>query len=343
MDGSYVFVIGAGASKEVNLPIGEELKTDICKLLNFTFEGYEHKTGDSVIVDSLRKLTQHEPNNKRLEQYVDNGRHICRALPQALSIDNFIDQHRGNADIELLGKLAITKAILLAESKSKLAYKKKLNSIIDFRELEGTWYTSFFKLITENCVIDDLKKRFKKITLVIFNYDRCIEHYLLHALRNFYDIDEKSAAEIVGYLNIFHPYGKVGDLPWKNTSNAIGFGELPDSAELMELSKQIRTFTESIDSAQDASIKRNIAEADKVVFLGFAFNRKNMELLTPTSIDRSQIFGKQYFASTLGISQSGVALLQQQIKALFGVHLEFRPHTAKCSEVLKEFWLNLSY
>ena len=42
-----VLVLGAGASKEVNLPIGTELKSEIARLLDIRFEfGSRQKSGD---------------------------------------------------------------------------------------------------------------------------------------------------------------------------------------------------------------------------------------------------------------------------------------------------------
>lgn len=39
-------------------------------------------------------------------------------MPQSISIDNFIDSHKGDKEIELCGKLAIVRAVLEAEAKS---------------------------------------------------------------------------------------------------------------------------------------------------------------------------------------------------------------------------------
>jgi hypothetical protein len=71
---------------------------------------------------------------------------------------------------------------------------KKLN----FTELQNTWFSSFLHKITEHCTAKDLSARLDSIALVIFNYDRCIEHYLYHALRNHYP--SISPAEVAAHL-----------------------------------------------------------------------------------------------------------------------------------------------
>ncbi len=43
-----VFVIGAGASKEANLPTGIELKDKISALLDIRFDWHDQKSGDEV-------------------------------------------------------------------------------------------------------------------------------------------------------------------------------------------------------------------------------------------------------------------------------------------------------
>ena len=112
-----VFVIGAGASKEANLPTGNELKSKIATLLGMVQKGGED------IVEALRISTLND-GSADIKPYLEAARHIKDALPLAISIDNFIDAHRNNNKIALCGKLAITLSILDAERRSLLNFKK---------------------------------------------------------------------------------------------------------------------------------------------------------------------------------------------------------------------------
>lgn len=54
------YIIGAGTSKEVNLPTGYELKIIIPKPLDVQFDWSEQKSGDIVIVNSLRESVKNQ-------------------------------------------------------------------------------------------------------------------------------------------------------------------------------------------------------------------------------------------------------------------------------------------
>ncbi len=160
-------------------------------------------------------------------------------MPQAISIDNFIDTHKDDKNIELSGKLAIVRAILDAEQNS-LMYVAPSNPF-KFSDLDKTWYSSFMKLLTENCPKEELSKRFQSISFIVFNYDRCIEHFLYSSLQNYYDITPEEAATFISSLEIHHPYGTVGNLPWQ-AGQSVPFGETPSAQKLLELAGEIKTW-----------------------------------------------------------------------------------------------------
>jgi hypothetical protein len=49
-----IIVVGAGASKEVALPTGEELKERIRTLLNIRFRDFQKVSGDDLVYEALR-------------------------------------------------------------------------------------------------------------------------------------------------------------------------------------------------------------------------------------------------------------------------------------------------
>jgi hypothetical protein len=124
-----VFVIGAGASSEADLPIGNQLKPMIADLLGFKVDHFGHIcSGDHLIRETLK-----------YEVKVDDGhfqaaQKIKAAMILAESIDTFIDHHQANEKIALCGKLAIVRAILKAEEGShKLRLMKSgADSTLDF-------------------------------------------------------------------------------------------------------------------------------------------------------------------------------------------------------------------
>lgn len=138
---------------------------------------------------------------------------IRDAMPQALSIDNYLDAHSSDEKIELCGKLAIVECILEAERQSRLFFKLPEASGIDMSGLNETWYANFFQLLTENVRKEDVGKVFENVSFIVFNYDRCIEHFLVYATANYYRITIENAQQLVSKLTLLHPYGVVGRLP----------------------------------------------------------------------------------------------------------------------------------
>lgn len=345
-----VFIIGAGASKEANLPIGNELKREISSLLDMRFDdwGMKQESGSIRIVEALRLLVR-QPDGREgdINPYLQEARHIRDALPQAISIDSFIDAHREKDKIALCGKLAIVQSILEAEKRSLLNFgKSRVDSTINFVALEKTWYIPFFKLLTEDCGKNDLIERLKSITLIIFNYDRCIEHFIYYALQNYYRISGNEVAELVESIKIYHPYGLVGSLPWLDRKGSMHYGEVPNSQQLLELYKKIKTYTEGTDpaSSEIKEIKERMHLANRLVFLGFAFHKLNMKLISPRWFSEETGFSTiECFATTYEISDSDKEVIGQQIRELYKQTVNVKMVNLACKEFFKEFWRSLNF
>lgn len=348
LDKKTTFVIGAGASEEANLPTGKELKKRISDLLNIEFDVYRQTSGDTLIVNALRAhVKEPDGRNGDINPYLHEAWHIRDALPQAMSIDNFIDSQRGNEKIALCGKLAIVRSILDAERKSILYFDRFAGeSGIKYPSLEKTWYLPFFQLLTENCEKKDIEERFKSIALIIFNYDRCLEHYLFHALQTYYRITEIEASELVKNISIYHPYGSVGALPWFGNSGAMAFGTQPNTHELLELTKKIKTFTEGTDpnSSDILAIKEHMRNATKLVFIGFAFHKLNMQLIAPDLSHETIINKPACYATTYEISESDKEVVRDQICNLYKSNkVIVKMASVACSDFFSEFWRSVAF
>ena len=351
-----LIVIGAGASKEAGLPTGYELKQRIADLLDIRFRfspllriDAPEPTGDDLIKDALneysRKHNPHSPGD--INPYLNAAWRIRDAMPQASSIDTFIDNHHGDKEIELCGKLAIARSILEAEKKSLMYFDKTKDSAnINFSSLVGTWFESFWHLLIENCSRDDLPKRLSSLALIVFNYDRCIEHFLYHSLQNYYGLSEIEAAKIIRNIEIYHPYGKVGHLRWQQDDNSIGFGEEPHPIGLLTLADQIKTFSEGTDtnSSEVVTIRQKLCEANIIIFLGFAFHQMNLDLLKPTIISSHDSRSVAYYATSKGISLSNCDIIKSKLNSLNGKDaklIEIK-NNLTCSQFFHEYWMSLS-
>ena len=268
-------------------------------------------------------------------------------MPQAISIDNFIDSHAGEAMIATCGKLAIAKAILSAEANSSLTVdRRNVYKKLDFEKNAKTWFNGFFQLLTENCRVDDLPARLRSIGVITFNYDRCLEHFLFHSLQNYYGIPPEKAAELLTHLEVHHPYGMVGRLPWMGGQKGVDFAADIHANELVSIAEQLRTFTEGTDPTVSniEAIRMTVKQARRLVFLGFAFHRLNMELLFEASETSGERSTKAVFGTALGISPSDCRVITDELSNLTG--LDIGPirlrHQLACSGLVQEYWRSLS-
>jgi hypothetical protein len=292
-----LFVVGAGASFEFGLPTGNELKSKIAKKLDITFsDGYNQNNGDFKITEAFRSLTSSQtPPSKDISPYVHAAWQIRDAMPQSLSIDNFIDAHQQDNCIRICGKLAIARTILQAERESLLYTDMHSNDRLSPDKYMNTWLGQFALRLTENVRKEDINTILDNVIFIIFNYDRCVETALVHILRNYYFVDQGVAQEIVRRIAIFHPYGMVGSLPWQG-GNSVAFGEDVSGPRLLEVSGRIKTFTEQTEEGDYLNkIKSAYQSANKIIYLGFGYHALNMELLKPkTSASATEIYGTTY-------------------------------------------------
>ena len=349
MSVNKVFIIGAGASKEVNIPTGSELKTNIANLLNMQWDWHAQdklQSGDYLIAGALREHVRHaDGRNGDINPYVHEARNIRDALPLAISIDRFIDTHRDNEKIVLCGKLAIVRSILLNERNSLLYYDQTMGAKLNFSRLEKTWYNPFFQLLAENCRPENITQRLESITLIVFNYDRCVEHFIYNALQYFYRVPAQEAIELVKHINIFHPYGTVGNLPWLGQDATTEFGQEPLPKQLLELSQKIKTYAEGTDpsASEILNIREHMRKANTVVFLGFAFDQLNMELINPSQVDATTSDGIKCFATTYGISASDSNHIKKDISNLYHGSIDVQTANLTCSGLFQEYRRPLSF
>ncbi|MGR9420324.1 hypothetical protein [Rhizobium leguminosarum] len=335
-----VFIVGAGASKEVGLPVGDELKTAITGKLNIRFDdGFSQNSGDKKIVEALR-LIVNERGGRDINPLCQSGRIIASAMPQAISIDNFLHTHANDADIVMMGKLGIAASILEAERSSKICAK---DGVINFGANPHIWHNTFCKMLAENVQLGDLETIFDNVVFVTFNYDRCIEHFITHWLETYFRISADHAQNLTKKLKVFHPYGQVGRLPWQGGGVSVGYGTELSSRTLPQIAGQIRTFTERVeDDAMLDEMREYIANAEQIIYLGFSFGQMNMELLTiPTCSVYKSVFG-----TVLNMSHPNVDAAQNRVLQSLTVSANvwagqraFAP--AGANQFLSDYWYHL--
>lgn len=274
-----VFVVGAGASKEVGLPTGDQLKLQIGAKLDLRFEnGYDLTVGDRKVLDAIRLIVQ-DLQQRDVNPHCQAGRTIASAMHQALSIDNFLHAHADNDLIVQVGKLGIAATILEAEKAS--AIYQRDDGRINFGAHPNIWHNTFCKMLTEQVQRNDLSHLFANVAFITFNYDRCIEHYVAGWLANYFQLRMEEAQELTNQLTVIHPYGQIGKLPWQNRNlSSVPYGSGVEPRYLPKIASHIRTFTEQVeDETEIEKMTDLLSEAQQVVYLGFSYGAMNLALM----------------------------------------------------------------
>ena len=312
-----LFVVGAGASKEAGLPLGQDLKKKIANVLDFEDYGFQgYKANDPLAHEALKFHNQENDNGKDLlGLHMKASKRICKAMSSAPSIDNFVNSNVGDKAVEFMSKLGIAKSILDAESGCHLKLMKDNQpDSIDFDNLENkAWYPELFKILNADLPKGEISSIFNNVSFISFNYDRCIEHYLYGAILNYYGPAIETLNEVMKSLKVIHPYGQVGFLPWQENQDTISFGENESSRKLLSAASQIKTFSEQVaDEQKLLQISSLLQDAEIIIFIGFAFFEQNMKLL---KYKNSREY-KRVYATALGISDSN----RDQIKSKLSKH-----------------------
>ncbi|WP_373413679.1 hypothetical protein [Ensifer aridi] len=335
-----VFVVGAGASAEFGLPVGSGLMQTIKNNCNFVLDFGTFRAGPAPIIQHYERTFDRRDQakvddlNKRLEA----SWQIRDGIESAESIDEYIYRYSENLLIAEVGKLQIAYAISNAEMTSSLSLEKGFHENLD--RADNTWIWTFTKALINGVKARELERIGDNITIICFNYDRCIEHYLEHALtRSFHGLTIKDARSIVRNIRIIHPYGWLGEL------DKFPFGDVKQFAQM---AGNLITWSETIqEPAIIEDMRAAISEAQRIVFMGFAFANQNMQLLN-SNPTRLKSIGPKIYSTGYLLPRENEESLSHNIAALYSVgvtktslsniHFQFG---AKCKEFFDIHRLNL--
>lgn len=315
-----VFIIGAGASAEYGLPVGDKLKSRIQGDLNIVYEDFGRRhSGDRLIVRALEHLVKGiagDPYNinRLFNIYLQASMKISQALPHDISIDSVLETYSDDEKIVQCGKLGIARAVLNAEQNSSLrADQGRSSDSIDFLRIIDKWKAALLRLLKEGITTKSIESLFENVSFVNFNYDRCFEHYLHSALQPLFGVDANRATELMKTVTIVHPYGTVGSLDWQRTGreHRVTFGAEVNAERLLASAQSILTYGERADDPDRlGQLSTVLDSAQRVIFLGFAFHPQNMDLLF-----RAGGFGpKEIWATAYDISQDDIEIIKRDIR-----------------------------
>lgn len=340
-----VFIVGAGASAEFAFPLGGALLKDISKRIDISYQAGQLQRGDHVIVQALRDALGARTDVASYNEHLHSAWQLVASSKQGLSIDSVLDALE-DEKASKVGKFGIVRCILAAEEASPLSkWVDHFPDQINLGTFANTWLDQLTKLLTEGRRKSRVGEIFENLSIINFNYDRIIEHYLPFAISNYYGLKPEEVREVMPSLAVFRPYGKAGNLPWETAENAVAFGNC-SAANIQVAAKQILTFTEQVqDEALVTGIRGVIQNADRIVFLGFGYHRQNLELLRINAPKHVEIFGTSF-----GMSNSDTHMVTQELRKLFGLddyavfreHEYARLHALECNSFISEIWRTLT-
>jgi hypothetical protein len=288
-----LFVVGAGASQEAGFPVGSELAKRIgdgLKIVGDTMERTARFT-DVELFSEIRRSLGQDPERK-LNKYGDAAQVINKGITLSNSIDDFLNIHSNNPYVTQLGKAGIVRVILNAEKNSDLYINQSnIYNKLDFNKVDQTWFVKLMRVLGPGGGPDTVDAVFKNLSFIVFNYDRCLEHFLANAISALYSIEREAAVEIVKKITIIHPYGTIGEL------DRVPFGgDQYNAPSVLPLAKRIKTYAEQFEDPDELQRMHNeMHNAACIVFLGFSYLEQNMKLLKPTNpMDDKTVLGTAF-------------------------------------------------
>jgi len=326
------------------MPLGAALTGEIAKLLSFELEfGHNLKRGDPEIYQTIRRLVQHHSWGDN--QFIGSARSVAEAMDLALSIDTFLESHVNNREFVKLGKLGIVRAISLAESRSLMRYGNNGHTPFRISALSDTWYYSLARQLFTGVPAHSPGSAFNNVSFIVFNYDRCLQTFLIRATENYFRLSRQEAETLISRVRIIHPYGTIGSV-FSDSKNFVPFGS--HDFDINPVSDRIRTFSEACD--QSAILRQWLFNAETVVFLGFGFHDQNVALLDVSEhLEPDNGIFRRIFATTKGMSKSDANVVASRISyALRGEPedpenpRELWTNNGSCADLFSTYWRSLT-
>ena len=316
-----VFVIGAGASEEVGLPVGGALTKRISAMLDIRFDDIGMKAVGSGDFALFYQLTRDRID---LARDLQQAAWLIRdGIVHANSIDDFLERHQADSLAVHYGKAAIVKAILEAEKQSKLyTDRSRSREGVNWDPISDTWFNKLFRMLSVGIKNTDVDGIFSNVSFIGFNYDRCLQQFLVEAIQPAYGIDLSTARKIVASARILHAYGSVGGLCADLVQHEVPFGSVEYGIPNLQLLEGIRTYGEESGLTEHLmAIRKEIADAETLVFLGFGFHGQNMRLLQPHKGSGA----RRVFATAFGMSEPDTRVVKDDVWSLLKGNRRTKP------------------
>ena len=238
-----------------------------------------------------------------------------------------------------VAKIAIAHCILQAELRSPLA-RVRLDNTESIQtaltSLQGSWLAIFLKRFKPDVSPRKIVEALKQVAFITFNYDRTIEKVLFHWIMSVTDLDATQAEKAVQAIEIIHPHGCLGQLNFQRYTDD-GYGS--EVEDLNKAASQIRTYSEENSRNQELARVEELCEnAKRLIFLGFSYHKRNMEILFPRAMEpNGEVWGTAYNLSRKQLIEAGGFLFPR-----WGDQLSERLVPQSCAQLIDSIVDDLS-
>jgi hypothetical protein len=274
-----VLVLGAGASAPYGFPVARELKEQICS---------------AFVKDSVATRLLHEGSEISMNVFLE-FRDAFHKSGQS-SVDAFLEHRPEFIDV---GKFAIAWCLIPYESEDALFQATGSRG--------GDWYQYLSEKL--NASFDEFGQN--RLSVITFNYDRSLEHYLLTTLRYAHGRSYDECAQMLRRIPIHHVYGQISRHPYPDREARPYTG---DRSKYQYVGYAARGITLLHDEARPEleAARQLLMTAETICFLGFGYHPINLERLKLMDSSRWAVFG-----TAQGAIGGELAALEQALQNAF--------------------------
>lgn len=242
-----VLIVGAGGSAPYGFPTDVHLRREILdKLGDESSDVYHLLTTDdyfsSADLENFRRRLQ-RADTETIDQFLVNQQHWSE-----------------------LGKVAI--AAVLA----RYEVRDRLHADADH------WYQYLLSRLVDDCSFDDLGRN--QLSILTYNYDRSLEEYLHMGLLNrYHQATSVRVAQVFQRIVIVHLHGGLCRLPWQASANVREYQPDVMFHEVQQAASMIQAVHEAGPGPAFEDAHRLIANAEKIIFVGFGYHEGNLRRL----------------------------------------------------------------
>lgn len=222
---------------------------------------------------------------------------------QLNSIDAFLGR---NVEDPEVGKRLVAYVLLRQESEARM-----------FEDVPDHWYRYMHNELV-NSVSEWEELDLSWLSIVTFNYDRSLEHFLAQALARTFKRSYEEALEKIADLRIVHVYGSLGSLDNRKDKTFTPFGNIQENhfhffvkraASGLQVVQEGRVDSPSFTAAQGL-----IRESNVIYFLGFGFDKTNIERLgAPGTFLVDSQHQKNIYSTVFGLTTAETSLACQRV------------------------------